>query len=61
LSAYNILIDQKFIVSGKDIFEITSMWGKCKLSPELCPGYDHLETREMMEDAVQRFIANELE
>ena len=59
LSAYNILTDQEFIVTDKDIFEITSMWRKCKLSPKLCPGYDHQETREMMEDAVQRFVAKE--
>jgi hypothetical protein len=58
LSAYNILKDQEFIISDEDIFEITSMWRKYK-SPEICPGYDHHETREMMEHAVQRFLAKQ--
>jgi HEAT repeat protein len=59
LSAYHILRDQEFCVRSTEVFEITLMWRRCKLSPGICPGYDHDETREMMEDAVQRFVARD--
>jgi HEAT repeat protein len=57
ISAYAILSDQIFDFTKEDLLEIKNMWEDCKQHPDKCPGYDDLETREMMQDAVDGFMS----
>jgi hypothetical protein len=57
ISAYAILSDQPFDFTKEDLIEIKQMWGYCKQHPEKCPFYDDIETREMMQDAVDGFMS----
>lgn len=56
IRAYAILSHQIFDFTKEDLFEIQNMWDDCKQHPNKCPCYDDLETREMMQDAVDGFI-----
>ena len=57
ISAFAILSDQIFDFTKEDLLEIQNMWNDCKQRPETCPCYDDLETREMMQDAVDGFMS----
>lgn len=57
ISAYAILSDQIFDFAKEDLLEIQNMWDDCKQHPDKCPCYDDLETREMMQDAVDGFMS----
>ena len=56
MSAFAILADQIFNFTKDDLLEIQEMWNDCKLHPDKCPDFDDLETREMIQDAVDGFI-----
>lgn len=56
LSADTILSEQIFTFYREDILIIKRMWDDCKLHPEKCPDYDDIDTREMMESAVEGFM-----
>lgn len=56
ISAYAILSNQIFDFTKEDLIEIQNMWNDCKQHPDKCPCYDDLETREMMQDAVDGFM-----
>jgi len=57
ISAYAILSDQIFDFTKEDLLEIQNMWDDCKQHPDKCPCYDDIETREMMQDAVNGFMS----
>jgi len=57
ISAYAILSVQIFDFTKEDLIEIQKMWDGCKLNPETCPNFDDIETREMMQDAVDGFMS----
>ncbi len=57
ISAFAILSDQIFDFSEEDLYEVNQMWEACKLNPEKCPGYDDMETRVMMQKAVDGFMS----
>jgi len=57
ISAYAILTDQIFDFTKDDLLEIKNMWEDCKQNPDKCPCYDDIETREMMQDAVNGFMS----
>jgi len=57
ISAYEILSDQIFDFTKDDLLEIQNMWEDCKQHPDKCPCNDDLETREMMQDAVDGFMS----
>ncbi|MRX47128.1 HEAT repeat domain-containing protein [Pedobacter puniceum] len=57
ISAYAILSDQIFDFTKEDLLEIQNMWDDCKQHPDKCPCYDDIETREMMQDAVDGFMS----
>ncbi len=56
MSAFAILADQIFNFTKDDLLEIQEMWNDCKLHPDKCPDFYDLETREMIQDAVDGFI-----
>lgn len=57
ISAYSILNDQIFDFTKDDLHEIQKMWDDCKLHPEKCPYIDDLETRQMMQNAVDGYMS----
>ncbi len=57
ISAYAILYDQTFDFTKEDLHEIQKMWDDCMLHPEKCPNFDDLETRQMMQNAVEGFMS----
>jgi hypothetical protein len=56
VSAFAILADQIFNFTKDNLLEIQKMWNECKLHPEKCPDFDDIETREMIQDAVDGFM-----
>ncbi len=57
ISAYAILSDQIFDFTKEDLIEVQQMWDDCKQHKVKCPCYDDIETREMMQDAVDGFMS----
>ena len=56
IGAYSILTEQTFAFTENDLVEISNMWTNCKLNPNICPGFDDEETKEMMQDGYERLI-----
>ena len=57
ICAYSILSGQIFDFTKEDLIEVKQMWDDCKQHPDKCPGYEDIETREMMQDAVDGFMS----
>jgi HEAT repeat protein len=55
ISAYAILSEQTFDFTEADLNAIQQMWDDCIECPDKCPGYEDMETRQMMQDAVDGF------
>ncbi len=56
IGAYTILTEQEFDFTEQDLIEIKQMWEDCKCKPEICPGFENKETKDMMQDAVEGFL-----
>lgn len=56
ISAYTILSEQEFDFTEQELIEIKQMWEDCKCNPEICPGLEDKETKDMMQDAVEGFL-----
>ena len=56
IGAYTILSEQEFDFTEQELIEIKQMWENCKSNPEICPGFEDKETKDMMQDAVEGFL-----
>lgn len=56
MNAGEILRNQHFEFTKKDLNDISDMWEDCKKNPEICPGYDDDAIRIRIEEYVNSFL-----
>ena len=56
IGAYTILSDQIFKFKQEDLLEIGQMWRDCKKNSNDCPCFDDIDCRQMMQNAIDRFL-----
>ena len=54
LHAHNILNEQEFVFTNRELFEVKSMWNECQKNPKKYPGFEEL--KDCIEEDVDSFL-----